>query len=137
VTGRGPLSPDALAGIHVLVVDDDPSARELLRLVLEYSGAFVTVAASAEEALAVLARVTPGVLVSDIAMPERDGYWLLRELQGRPWGVRPVLPAVAITAYGETHGPDRTLPAGFHAHVRKPVDPWEFCRVVASLARKV
>jgi CheY-like chemotaxis protein len=133
---RDRLPADALEGLHVLVVDDDPEARELIRTVLEYSGALVTVVATARDALRNLQRVTPDVLVSDIAMPHENGYWLIREaraltaVQGRR------LPAVAVTAHGDAHGPERTLAAGFDAHLRKPIDPWELCRVVTALSRK-
>lgn len=133
---RDRFPADALVGLHVLVVDDDPEARELIRTVLEYGGAFATVVPSAREALRHLQRVTPDVLVSDIAMPHEDGYWLIREVRahGAIKGQR--LPAIAITAHGEAHGPDRTLGAGFDAHLQKPIDPWELCRLIAALARK-
>jgi CheY-like chemotaxis protein len=130
------LPHDALIGVHVLVVDDDPDARELFRTVLEYCGALVTVVEAADEALAVLARVTPDVLVADIAMPVHDGYWLLERVRSLPAAHGGAIPAVAITAHGDLHGPDRTLTAGFQAHLRKPLDPWDLCRVLASLTRK-
>lgn len=120
----------------MLVVDDDPDARELIRTVLAYAGAFVTLSASAREALALLERLTPDVLVSDIEMPEETGYWLLREAHARRGGRAETMAAVAITAYGDAHGPDRTLAAGFDVHLRKPLDPWELCRVVAALSRR-
>lgn len=127
---------DALTGVHVLVADDDEDARVLVATVLEYAGALVSQSASGREALDVLDRVRPHVVVSDIAMPGGDGYWLVRELRMRAHAGGGAIPAVAITAYGETHGPDRTLAAGFAAHLRKPIDPWELCRVVATLCRR-
>jgi CheY-like chemotaxis protein len=131
---RDYLPTDALVGIHVLIVDDDEDARELIATVLRYCGALVTDVASASEGLRLLTRIRPDVAVCDIAMPERDGYWFVREAHSRPHdGERP-LPVIAITAHGEMHGPVRTLPAGFQAHVRKPIDPWELCRLVHSLA---
>jgi len=133
---RDQLPHDALIGVHVLVVDDDADARDLLRTVLEYCGALVTVVASAQEALAVLERVTPDVLVTDIAMPMHDGYWLIDAIRALPAQRGGAIPAVAVTAHGEYHGPDRTLGAGFQAHLRKPLDPWELCRALASLTRK-
>jgi CheY-like chemotaxis protein len=123
-------------GVHVLVVDDDDDARQLLRTVLQYCGALVTVTASAREALSVVARVTPDALVSDIAMPQEDGYWLLRQLRALPATHGGAIPAIALTAHGAAHGPDRTLGAGFQAHLRKPIDPWELCRAVAGLVRR-
>jgi CheY-like chemotaxis protein len=134
---RDQLPTDALLGVHVLVVDDDEDARQLLCTVLQYCGALVTMAASAQEAMTVLARVTPDALVSDIAMPEHDGYWLIREVRALPGTHGGSIPAIALTAHGTAHGPDRTLAAGFHAHLRKPVDPWELCRAVAGLVRRI
>jgi len=132
--GRGDqLSRDTLAGVHVVVVDDDADARELIATVLEYCGALVTKAPSADHALAVLKRVTSDAVVCDIAMPERDGYWLLQQL--RAAGNHPI-PVVAITAHGALHGPDRTLLAGFDAHIRKPIDPWELSGILAALTRR-
>jgi len=133
---RDRFPADALVGLHVLVVDDDSEARDLIRTVLEYSGALVTVVANARDALRHLQRVTPDALVSDIAMPLENGYWLIREVRalGAIKGHR--LPAIAITAHGEAHGPERTLSAGFDAHLHKPIDPWELCRIIAALARK-
>jgi CheY-like chemotaxis protein len=131
-----PLPSDALAGVHVLIIDDDAEARDLLRTVLRYCGGLVSIAASAGEGLETLRRVLPDIIVCDIAMPEHDGYWFVRSLRALSPESGGGLPVIAITAHGTTHGPDRTLPAGFQAHIRKPVDPWELCRVVASMTRK-
>jgi len=136
VAGRTKLPSDALTGVHVLVADDDEDARTLVATVLEYAGARVTLRASGREALELLDRVHPDVLVTDIAMPGGDGYWLVRELRARVAAQGGHIPAVAITAYGDTHGPARTLAAGFAAHLRKPIDPWELCRIVAALGRR-
>ncbi len=113
------LPTDALIGVHVLIVDDDRDSRALLKTVVEYCGALATAVGSAREALRILQRVTPDAIVTDIAMPTNDGY-----------------PAIALTAYGDEHGPHRTLSAGFQAHLRKPIDPWELCRTVASVVRR-
>lgn len=133
---RDLLLHDALVGTHVLVVDDDGDARDLLRTVLEYCGALVTVVASAAEALLVLDRVMPDVVVTDIAMPLHDGYWLARKIRALPRETGGAIPMIAITAHGELHGPERTLSAGFQMHLRKPLDPWELCRAIASLTRR-
>lgn len=125
---------DALVGVHVLVVDDDADSREIVQTVLRYCGALVTLAASAPDALRLLSRVTPDVLVTDIAMPERDGYWLLHQVRALPWGRD--LPVVAVTGHADRHRPERTLDAGFQAHLRKPIDPWELCRVLVSVTRR-
>lgn len=133
---RDLLLHDALVGIHVLVVDDDPDARELLRTVLEYCGALVTAAASAVEALKVLDRVMPDLVVTDIAMPTHDGYWLVQQIRALPRTNGGAIPMIAITAHGEQHGPERTLSAGFQMHLRKPLDPWELCRAISSATRR-
>jgi CheY-like chemotaxis protein len=130
-----PLPGDALSGVHVLIIDDDAEARDLIRTVLRYCGALVSVAASAGDGLQSLQRVLPDVIVCDIAMPQHDGYWFVRSLRALPPEAGGRLPVIAVTAHGATHGPDRTLPAGFQSHLRKPVDPWELCRVVASMMR--
>jgi CheY-like chemotaxis protein len=133
---QDPLPGDALSGVHVLIIDDDPEARDLIGTVLRYCGALVSTAASAAEGLETLQRVLPEIIVCDIAMPNQDGYWFVRALRSRGPEAGGGLPVIAITAHGATHGPDRTLPAGFQAHIRKPVDPWELCRVVAAMTRK-
>ena len=125
---REPDVLKALAGIHVLVVDGDPAARELLQSVLSYCGAFVASSATAQEALEYFQSKPTDVVIADVTLPNDEGYWLVREIGAR-------LPVLALTT-GSRDGPDRTLAAGFHAHLRKPVDPWELCRVVAELARK-
>ena len=101
---RDRFPADAFVGLHVLVVDDDADARELFRPVLEYGGALVTVVATAADALRTLQRVTPDVLVSDIAMPHENGYWLIREVRALGEVKRHRLPAIAITAHGTPSG---------------------------------
>ena len=133
---RDPIPGDALVGVHVLIIDDDPEARDLVGTVLRYCGALVVVAADAREGLGRLAQLLPDIIVCDLAMPEHDGYWFVRSLRELPPDQGGALPVVAITAHGALHGPDRTLPAGFQAHIRKPIDPWELCRTVASLTRR-
>jgi CheY-like chemotaxis protein len=133
---RDQLPTDALTGVHVLVVDDDRDSRALLRMILEYCGALVTVTSSARGARRALRRVLPDVVVADIAMPERDGYWLVEQIRRLPAGQGAGIPIVAITAHGDEHGPHRTLAAGFQAHLRKPIDPWDLCQTVASVVRR-
>jgi CheY-like chemotaxis protein len=118
----------SLVGVRVLVVDGDPDARVLLESVLAYCGAFVTTVATAPEALDHVHGGTVDVVVADVALPEQESYQLVRDVGAR-------VPCVALAARAED-GPDRTLPAGFQAHLRKPVEPWELCRVVAGVARK-
>lgn len=133
---RDPLPKDALVGVHILVVDDDEDARELMRTILTYCGALVNVARSARDGLAAIRELLPDVIVCDIAMPQHDGYWFLQTLRALPAAAGGAMPVVAITAFGEVHGPDRTLAAGFQAHVRKPIDPWELCAILAGLTRR-
>ncbi|HWO01568.1 MAG TPA: response regulator [Blastocatellia bacterium] len=130
-------SSSILEGIWALVVDDEADARELVAKLLEQYGARATSVASAEEALAVLTAsdrdTRPDVLVSDISMPDVDGYALIgrvRELTPEEGGR---IPAVALTAYGRAIDRIRALSAGFNMHVPKPVEPAELAAVVASL----
>jgi CheY-like chemotaxis protein len=135
--GRSDRFPsDALVGVHVLVVDDDPDSRHLVRTILEYAGALVTAVSSAREALRTLDRVMPDVMLSDISMPDEDGYWLIEQVRALPPDRGGAIPVAALTAGGQTHGPDRTLAAGFQTHLPKPIDPWELCRALAGLVRK-
>ena len=123
-------------GLYVLLVDDEPDSLHLLQTVLEYAGALVTGLTSAPDAVRTLERLAPDVMVADIAMPGRDGYWLIREVRAREAAHGRRVPVIALTAHGETHGPPRTLAAGFDMHLHKPVDPWDLCRAIASLARR-
>jgi signal transduction histidine kinase/CheY-like chemotaxis protein len=140
MTGARPTVPSGvdrfppLAGVRVLLVDDEPDARELVAAVLVQSGAEVVATASAAEALDALARARPHVLVSDISMPDEDGYALLRRVRslGLDRGAR--LPAVALTAYARPEDRARALAVGFQVHVPKPVEPAELVEVVARLA---
>jgi PAS domain S-box-containing protein len=119
----------SLAGRSILVVEDDADTRELLRTVLEGTGARVSSVASAREALAAVARATPDLLVSDIGMPEDDGYALIRALRARGCTV----PAVALTAYAGPTDRDLALEAGFQRHVPKPVEQAELIGVLTDL----
>jgi CheY-like chemotaxis protein len=130
---RDPLPRESLVGVQALVIDDDPEARELLATILGYCGALVTTAPTADAGLASIARLTPDVVVCDIVMTTHDGYWFLDALRRMPGGAH--RPVIAVTAYDDTHTAERTLAAGFSAHVRKPIDPWELARLAGALAR--
>ena len=132
--GRG-ISGWRLVGVHVLVVDDNADARDLFRAILQYAGALVSVAESAEQALAVLDRVVPNVILTDIAMPERDGYWLIERLRAREVKAGGVVPVIAVTAHAERR-PSHFPAAGFQGYLRKPIDPEELCRLVDTLGRR-
>ncbi|HKE03753.1 MAG TPA: PAS domain S-box protein, partial [Blastocatellia bacterium] len=122
-----------LEGVRVLVVEDNPDTLEMLKFIFDERGAEVITAASVNEALEALERLRPDALVSDIAMPDRDGYDLIREVRSRGPERGGLIPAVAVTAYTRAEDRVRALAAGFQMHVAKPIDPDELIAVVASL----
>jgi signal transduction histidine kinase/ActR/RegA family two-component response regulator len=128
-------APAQLAGLRVLVVDDDQDARDLITEVLRSRGAEVTSAASVDEARDELERRPPHVLLSDIAMPGQDGFELIRSVRQHPSSTGGRLPAVALTAYARDEDRERSLAAGFDAHLAKPVDIDMLVATVARLAR--
>jgi PAS domain S-box-containing protein len=123
-----------LARRRILVVDDDADARDLLAQILGQAGADVTVASSADEALDVLRRWRPDVLVSDIGMPGDDGYVLIRKIRALGFEEGGQVRAVALTAYARSEDRVLALEAGFHTHIAKPVDPLELTALIAGLA---
>ena len=126
------LSLPRLEGVHVIVVDDEADARDLLRTVLEAQGARVTSFASAEDALAGLKTIRPTVLICDVGMPKMDGYQLIRKFRAEEsWGER--IPALALTAFARAEDRKRSLVAGYQAHLAKPLDVGELILVVADL----
>ncbi|HVG33971.1 MAG TPA: ATP-binding protein [Pyrinomonadaceae bacterium] len=133
-TGAAINCPPELNGLHVLVVDDEADTRELIAAVLTNCGARVTPAGSAAEALELLERERFDVLVSDIGMPEEDGYSFIRKIRARPPERGGRTPAAALTAYAREEDRIRALMAGFQIHVPKPVGPTELAAVVANLA---
>jgi PAS domain S-box-containing protein len=127
-----PTPPDLLGGLRLLIVDDDPDARELLAAAFTQMGARVQIVESAAAALATLPRHRPHVLVSDIGMPGEDGYSLMQRLRAHePAGTR--LPAIALTAYATGDDVRRALAAGYDLHVAKPVDAVSLGRAIADL----
>jgi signal transduction histidine kinase len=128
-----PLSGPSLGGVRVVVVDDDPTAVELMREVLAQAGAEVIECRTADEALQALAHRRPDVLVSDIEMPSQDGYSLIRKVRALAPEQGGKTPAVALTAFSRPEDRIRSLMAGFNIHVSKPVDPAELTTIVASL----
>ena len=121
-----------LNGLRVLVVDDEPDTLELLRRVLGDSQAQVAAAPSVEAALATLGAFNPHVLISDVSMPGRDGYELIRVVRSTTGPED--LPAAALTAYSRPEDAARAREAGFQMHLSKPVEPYELVKVVARLA---
>jgi CheY-like chemotaxis protein len=126
----------ALEDLRVLVIEDEPDTQEMLRAVLEACGAQVTLAASAAEALDALAWSEPHVLVSDIAMPEEDGYDLIRKVRRFEEEHGKTIPAVALSAYATDEDRRLALAAGFQMHVTKPVKPTELVAVIENLAAR-
>jgi PAS domain S-box-containing protein len=126
--------PSELKGLRVLVIDDEPDARQLVRAVLEGGEAVVRAASSGAEALEMIRLEKPDVIVSDIGMPVSDGYDFIRKLRQltREDGGR--IPAVALTAYARAEDRRKALLAGFQNHAAKPTDPQELVVVVANLA---
>ncbi len=124
-----------LRGIRVLVVDDEPDARETLRQILEHCNAEVETVASAAEAVKRVESWRPDVLLSDIGMPGEDGYELIRRVRELPPERGGRTPAAALTAFARGEDRRRALRAGFQMHLAKPVEIQELATVVASLAR--
>ena len=127
------VKPISLRDLRVLVVDDDGEGRELAALILTNAGAETRTASSSREALAILGDWAPDVLVSDLEMPEEDGYSLLRRARREATLLGRRLPALALTAYGRSEDRVRVLAAGFNLHLAKPADPTELVLAVASL----
>jgi CheY-like chemotaxis protein/two-component sensor histidine kinase len=131
-SGADDLPLPKLNGVHVFVVDDEPDARDLLRRVLEHNEATVTVHDSAQSALNALKHTRPSVIVSDIGMPQMDGYQLMRALRAtEPPGQR--IPALALTAFARSEDRKRSLLAGYQAHIAKPFDVGELVLLIADL----
>jgi len=124
--------PSDLAAVKVLVVDDDTATLDYFSFALETCGAVVSVAMSARQALRIITEVAPDIILTDIAMPGEDGYWLLSEIRHHADGAVSGLPVVAATAYGRDHSRTRVLAAGFLDHLPKPVDPDVLCRAIAT-----
>src|SRR5262249_46050348 len=124
-----------LRGLRVLVVEDDRDTLEMVKVILENRGAAVITAPSARDALKALESSRPDALVSDLAMPDQDGYELIEQIRRRGPERGGDIPAIALTAYARTEDRIRALTAGFQMHVPKPVDPDELVVAVANLMR--
>lgn len=124
----------SLEGLKVLVVDDEPDTRELIREVLQQCGSVVITSCSAAEALEALRQHRPDILISDLGMPDEDGYSLISKIRALPAEQGGQIPAAALTAYARAEDRLRVLRSGFQFHLPKPVDSAELVTVVASLA---
>ena len=124
-----------LDGVRVMVLEDDDDTRDLVASILTRAGAVAFASGSARDAVAMAARVRPDVLVCDLAMPDKDGLEVIREVKSWAAEAGATLPALALSAYARTEDRDRALSAGFDVYVPKPVDPTELVRAVARLVR--
>lgn len=132
------LEKPSLEGVRVLIVDDLADNRQILRMILEEEGCIITEAASAREALAILS-ANPGefdVLLSDISMPEEDGYTLIRQVRALNAETGGQIPAAALTAHAGSQEQKKAIAAGFQVHLAKPIDSTQLALVVANLARR-
>ncbi len=136
-TGVSKDCPPELADLRVLLVDDEADSRELLNLVLDLCGAQVTTANSAAEAFGAFQREKFDIIVSDIGMPEEDGFSLISRIRNLPNERGGDVPAIALTAYARSEDRVQALRAGFQMHVAKPVEPSELAVVVANLAGRM
>jgi CheY-like chemotaxis protein len=125
-----------LPSVHVLVVDDSRQIREILTRMLEQQGATVTAADTAIQALALLEQSRPDVLLSDLEMPEKDGYWLIRRVRALAPNRGGLTPAACLTGSTDPEARARILRAGFQYHIAKPVDMSRLLGVVGILALK-
>jgi CheY-like chemotaxis protein len=139
-SGRRDATPargvgERLAGVRVIAVDDEHAALDLMMTMLSAEGAVVRGAANAADALELVGRWKPEVLVLDIGLPGEDGYQLLRELRDHVAPGRGI-PAIAVTGYARDEDRQRAIGAGFVAHIPKPFDPDTVIATVAKLARE-
>ncbi|MCW5867147.1 MAG: response regulator [Candidatus Eremiobacteraeota bacterium] len=123
-----------LTGLKILVVEDDSDAREFLVRLLKDRGAVVVSAASADQALALLEQQTPDLLISDIGMPNKDGYQLIREVRAQSaWAA---LPAIAVTAFARREDKEAALASGYQRHITKPIDASRLLEAACGLTRR-
>jgi CheY-like chemotaxis protein len=125
-----------LKGITILVVEDDPDTRELLRVLLQTNGAVVTATGSVPEALAAYDEAPPMIIVADIGMPEYNGYTLIGRVRAKDRERGTFVPAIALTAYTTAIDRDTVLSAGFQVHMPKPFEPNRLVSVIVELATK-
>ncbi|HEY9694937.1 MAG TPA: ATP-binding protein [Oculatellaceae cyanobacterium] len=130
------LDTSPLAGVKILVVDDEPDMRELMLTILESSGAEVRISASAAEALAEIDSFNPNMLISDIGMPEMDGYMLMRQVRQRYLQAGGNVIAIALTAYAGELDQQQALAAGFQRHIAKPIDPVELVQIISNMLKQ-
>ena len=123
-----------LAGVRILLVDDDEDSLELCVMLLSDEGAAVVAIANAMDAYSLLCAGGFDILVSDIMMPVNDGYWLIQQVRALESEMR-AIPAIALSAHATTAARYGVISAGYHRHVAKPVEPRELVRAVQSLLK--
>ncbi|MEW6733264.1 MAG: PAS domain S-box protein [Acidobacteriota bacterium] len=126
-----------LHGTRVLIVDDEPETLAMLAIIVQHTGAEVKVASSAIEALEILNRWLPDILISDIGMPITNGYDLIRQIRALPLAQGGDLPAIALTAYARDAERKQSLEAGYQQHVAKPIEPQALINTLASILDKI
>jgi len=135
----GTASPDQsfnLSGVKVLAVDDEADALDLVVFLLEECGASVTAVANAADALAVLTESVPDLLLSDIGMPDTDGYMLMRQVRALAPDKGGRIPAIALTAYAGEINYQQALAAGFWRHIAKPLDPDKLVQAIGEVLER-
>ncbi|MEH2201296.1 PAS domain-containing hybrid sensor histidine kinase/response regulator [Nostoc sp.] len=130
---RSPVEESDLSGIHILVVDDETDSREFITFVLEEDGAIVTAVASGTDALQAIAQSIPNIIVSDIGMPDMDGYMLMRQIRALGLEQGGKIPAIALTAYAAELDRQQAIAAGFQRHITKPIDPEVLVAIVVEM----
>jgi CheY-like chemotaxis protein len=125
-----------LDGIRVLIVDDEADARDVMGQALGECGADIAMASGATDALDILAHADIDVLLADLAMPDEDGYSLIRRIRASSTRRLASIPAAAVTAHAGDHERQKALEAGFQVHVTKPIEPFDLARTVGELARR-
>ena len=123
-----------LQGVHVLLVEDDRDMRDVMALLLEQAGLRVTGVGSVDAAVAALEHDRPDVVVSDIGLPGRDGFYLIARIRALPDDRGGATPAIALTGYASAEDRARVLAAGYREHIPKPVDSPRLLAVIAELA---
>jgi CheY-like chemotaxis protein len=126
--------PPEISKLKVLVIDDDPDTCDMIRSILEQCGGVVETTTNADSGLELFRSWTPDVVVSDIGLPETDGFELIRRIRNDERSSATKTPAIALTAFARIEDRVKALAAGFQMHVAKPVEPAELLTIVASLA---
>ena len=127
------LQKDFLSGIHVLIAEDNDDTRELLEVVLTHAAAQVTAAQDGSAALEAIRRLLPDILVADLAMPRKDGFWLIEQVRALPADAGGRMPAVAVSALVAPPDIERAKALGYTEHVAKPADPGHLATLIAEL----